>query len=229
MSRAASFIGIAVLAVGSGLAPVAADDPPVAFEPIQPELFAAGANLVNAFADLEGDGDPDLFVGFDGAPNRLYRNDRGRVHRHRGRGRRRRRPGDPRVGVRRLRRRRRSRSAARLHARAGGPGAAAVSQRRRPVHRSDGGRRAWSWPPARCGSRRGSTPTATATSISSSASAIGPTRSFATTAAASPTSRRRSASPIRARPSARCGSTPTRTATSMWPSPTWTATPTASS
>lgn len=47
------------------------------FEPLQPALFAAGANFVNAFADLEGDGDPDLFVGFDGMPNRLYRNDAG--------------------------------------------------------------------------------------------------------------------------------------------------------
>lgn len=48
-----------------------------AFEPIQPELFGAGANLANAFADFDGDGDLDLFVGFDGAPNRLYRNDKG--------------------------------------------------------------------------------------------------------------------------------------------------------
>jgi FG-GAP-like repeat len=47
------------------------------FEPIQPDLFAGGANLPNAFADIDNDGDLDLFVGFDGAPNRLYRNEKG--------------------------------------------------------------------------------------------------------------------------------------------------------
>ena len=47
------------------------------FEPVQPELFGAGANFTNAWADYDSDGDPDLFVGFDGTPNRLYRNDRG--------------------------------------------------------------------------------------------------------------------------------------------------------
>ncbi len=47
------------------------------FEPMQPDLFAAGANLANAFADIDNDGDLDLFVGFDGTANRLYRNDKG--------------------------------------------------------------------------------------------------------------------------------------------------------
>ena len=47
------------------------------FEPIQPELFSAGGAFVNAWADYDNDGDPDVFVGFNGAPNRLYRNDKG--------------------------------------------------------------------------------------------------------------------------------------------------------
>src|SRR5918994_1607516 len=50
--------------------------PPV-FEPMQPEVLGAGSTFTNAFADYDNDGDPDLFVGFDGKPNRLYRNDRG--------------------------------------------------------------------------------------------------------------------------------------------------------
>ena len=49
----------------------------VRFEAVQPELFAAGGTFANAWADYDGDGDPDLFVGFGAVPNRLYRNDAG--------------------------------------------------------------------------------------------------------------------------------------------------------
>ena len=47
-----------------------------AFEPAQADLLASGT-LTNAWADYDGDGDPDLFAGFNGARNRLYRNDAG--------------------------------------------------------------------------------------------------------------------------------------------------------
>jgi hypothetical protein len=47
------------------------------FSPVQPDLLSASGTFVNAFADYDSDGDLDLFIGLSGAPNRLFRNDKG--------------------------------------------------------------------------------------------------------------------------------------------------------
>ncbi len=47
------------------------------FVVMQPDLFGAPGAQPAAWADFDSDGDLDLFVGFRGRPNRLYRNDAG--------------------------------------------------------------------------------------------------------------------------------------------------------
>ena len=47
------------------------------FSPGASETRTTAASLVNALADVDGDGDLDLFVGMNGSPNHLYLNDGG--------------------------------------------------------------------------------------------------------------------------------------------------------
>lgn len=59
------------------LIPAVLDPAPPTFTALQREVLGLGTSFTNAVADYDDDGDLDLFVGFGGVPNRLYRNDRG--------------------------------------------------------------------------------------------------------------------------------------------------------
>jgi len=79
--RKVNLIAVALVVSACGPSDSAADAPQSAwdpsFVPIQAELLGAPGTLTNAWADIDGNGDSDLFVGFNGSPNRLYRNDDG--------------------------------------------------------------------------------------------------------------------------------------------------------
>jgi hypothetical protein len=75
VARRRSAIFLLILAAANGCVGDTRPPEPVRFAPVQPELFGDGGTLTDAWADFDGDGDPDRFVGFDGAPSRLYRND----------------------------------------------------------------------------------------------------------------------------------------------------------
>ena len=66
-----------VCVIGALIDGPASQSPPIQFEPVQPDVFAAPGAQPNAWADFDNDGDLDLFVGFRGAADRLYRNDGG--------------------------------------------------------------------------------------------------------------------------------------------------------
>ncbi|MBK91332.1 MAG: hypothetical protein CME27_02620 [Gemmatimonadetes bacterium] len=67
------FAGLAFVALLEGCD--RAEFQPVRFSPVSEELFDEGGALTDAWADIDLDGDPDRFVGFNGTPSRLYRND----------------------------------------------------------------------------------------------------------------------------------------------------------
>jgi hypothetical protein len=69
-------LALAVAAcAGEEAAPAADLAIPPDFRPAQPELFGASGAQPNTWVDYDLDGDLDLFVGFRGGANRLYRND----------------------------------------------------------------------------------------------------------------------------------------------------------
>ncbi len=72
---ALAVVGVGVLVVWGAWQRGRRTPEPVRFALAHAELFAAGGALTDAWADIDGDHDPDRFVGFNGGMSRLYRND----------------------------------------------------------------------------------------------------------------------------------------------------------
>jgi len=68
---------LSLAALLAACAPAERPPEPVGFASLPVAAFAAGGTLTDAWADFDGDRDPDRFVGFNGEPSRLYRNDGG--------------------------------------------------------------------------------------------------------------------------------------------------------
>ena len=69
------FLVLPLLILAAGCGGDGGDAPrEVSFAPTETPAFEAPGSLTDAWADIDGDGSPDRFVGFNGAPARLYRN-----------------------------------------------------------------------------------------------------------------------------------------------------------
>lgn len=76
MTRVREFASLALLTALAACGGADQRSPePVLFAPVEVPAFSDPGSLTDAWADVDGDGDPDRFVGFNGEPARLYRND----------------------------------------------------------------------------------------------------------------------------------------------------------